>query len=42
MIVGDFYLDHVAIYPFEADPVLLVDPDTVLTLTVSAQLFKLV
>jgi hypothetical protein len=42
MIVGDFDVPRCAIVPHKAEPPLIVDADTVLTLTISAQDFQAV
>ncbi len=40
MIVGDFYIEGIAVFPAEAYPPLIVDPDAVLTLSITGQLFE--
>jgi hypothetical protein len=40
MIIGDFHLESVALTPYEADPVLIVDPDAVLSCAVSFERFQ--
>ena len=40
MIVGDFYLECVAVTPYEAYPELIVDPDAVLPFAVALQWFQ--
>jgi hypothetical protein len=42
MIVGDFDVPCCAVVPHKAEPPLIVDADTVLTLTISAQNFQTV
>lgn len=37
MVVHDFHLIRISIFPQEADTPLIVDPDTVLTLSIAAQ-----
>jgi hypothetical protein len=40
MIIGDFSLECVAVTPYEADPILIVDPDTMLPCAVPLERFK--
>jgi len=40
MIVSDFYIEGVTAVPNKADPPLIVDPDTVLSGTLSFQFLK--
>jgi len=40
MVVGDFNAVRVAIFPYETDAPLIVDPDTVLPLAVALQLLE--
>ncbi len=40
MIVGDFHLVGIAITPLEADPPLIIDSNTVLSLPVSPECFQ--
>jgi hypothetical protein len=42
MVVNDFDLERVPVFPTEADPPSLVDPDAVLTLPVPFQNFEMV
>ena len=40
MIVGDFHIQGVAVFPVKANPPLIVDPDAVLALPIPGQLFQ--
>ena len=40
VIIGDLDIECIAIFPAEADPPLIVDPDTVLAFSVPRQLFE--
>jgi len=40
VIVGDFHFDGITVFPAEANPPLIVDPDAVLTLSIPGQLFE--
>lgn len=40
MIVGDFHIQGVAVFPVKANPPLIVYPDAVLTLPIPGQLFQ--
>ena len=40
MVVHDFNVNGIAIYPYEADPPLIIDPDAVLTAAGALQCFQ--
>jgi hypothetical protein len=42
MIIGDFNFECVAVTPYEADPVLIVDPDAVLSCAVTFEYFQVI
>lgn len=42
MVVDDFGVVRIAVFPDEADTPLLIDPDTVLARTVAAEGFEMV
>lgn len=42
MVIRDFYVEHVTVFPYEAKPELIVDPYTELSLTFGLQSLKAV
>lgn len=40
MIVGDFHVQGIAVFPAEADPPLIIDPNAVSALPIPGQLFQ--
>jgi hypothetical protein len=42
MIIRDFDLEHVAVFPYETNPILIVDPDGKLAVPITLQGLKAV
>jgi hypothetical protein len=40
VIVGDFHIEGITVFPAEANPPLIVDPDAVLTLSIPGKPFE--